>query len=239
MINADKKIEAAGYFTDLPKVIQDVVFELLAECYENETNDLDRGAELAKEEIGCVSRDGFIASPDNRGGIVLRGFTDVGNITGSGCLPSHKGARQQIEETVKNGYDSIAEICFMKFETLLKSKGLDKTSCYYHKIDVLSKADVSLKPVVKYIEDEESTEFNEDTVMYEVRFMYHGAVNGVHRASVSCAVNTEAPYHRSGIPWNPNVFCEGAKEAEIEWVNVNTLKKRLRIALDLTSKAIF
>jgi hypothetical protein len=80
---------------------------------------------------------------------------------------------------------------------------------------------------------------DDSSIMHEIRFMYHGCENGVHRASVSCAVNTEGPYHRSHISWAPNVFCEGAKEVEITWKTDGGLARKLKRALAETSKAVF
>lgn len=61
--------------------------------------------------------------------------------------------------------------------------------------------------------------------------MYHGQEAGIHKASVSVAINTEGPYHRSHIPWSPDTFCEGTKEIEISWKTESGLKKKLVKAL--------
>jgi hypothetical protein len=89
--------------------------------------------------------------------------------------------------------------------------------------------------------DETVREYSsEDTIMLEVRIMYHGIdESGLHSASVSAAVNWESPYHRSSISWMPGFKCEDSKEVEVEFRNLREAKAKLSKAIELVMSKIF
>lgn len=230
------------FFKNLPKKTQEIVTEMLFETFSDTTNDVVYADRDRLESIECESRSGFIPFDHNKGGVEIKEFTDLFGILGSGNYPNNKGARKEIERQIDYSLNELADNTFEHFKDLLESKGLTAKNCYYHQMQELVEKHKELSEVVKYIEDGESEVLGSDSssIMYDMRFMYHGVdKNGVHRASVSAAVNTEGPYHRSHISWAPEVFCEGVKEVEIKWKNQKELKTALKKALDKVSKAVF
>ncbi len=233
---------AIGYFEELPAELQSMVREMLIDAFDNAGKvDTYPSAEESLEEIECHSRSGFVAYSSNRGGYEVKGFTDIGSIRGSGNYPAHVAARAEIERQVDYSYNLLAQRVFEEFQTLLTARGLTEADCFYHRMDELAQTDPALEAVRRSIEDGESEALGGEysSIMYSARFLYHGVLNGIHRASISAAVNTEGPYHRSYISWAPNIFCEGAREIEIAWRTDSGLKRKLKAALDVCIKEIF
>lgn len=237
-----KKLQSDGYFEELPKGTQEIVKELVLQAANARKGpDGYKSDKEALESVECRSRDGFIAFSHNKGGLMYRNFCDLMDYFGGGYTPAHEGASKEIERQIELGFSSLAESVFADNKALLESKNLTVKDCEYHKINELAEKDEDLQDVLQQISDGENEVLGgtENSVMHEIRFMYHGLVDGKHSASVSAAVNTEGPYHRSSISWAPGVFCEGAKEVEIEWSNQTELKEKLTKALSKVSKAIF
>ena len=228
------------YYPQLPAKHRDAIEELCIEAIE----DCQGWKSPEVEQIEYMARDGFSPFSHNHGGITINQFTDLQGIVGSGMYPSHKGARADIELQYNYNIELVAEQVFEEFEDLLKKHDiLNSGPCQYHDIqDRIDQGAKDLKPVLRRIEDLECKYLSgeQSSIMYEVQFMYHGTdENGVHMASVSCAVNTEGPYHRRSISWAKDVFCEGAKELEVEWRTLKELKTKLKKALDTCASEVF
>jgi hypothetical protein len=238
--------ENEGYFEVLPKSTREIVKEAILKAAEDRDgpegykDDLD-----CLDDVECHSRDGFIASRYNRGGIIYRNFTTLMDYWGSYNGVAHKEASKEIERQIEYNFECISEHVFGNFKELLESKKLTVKDCTYRIIqDLIDGSEGSnsdLQPVLREIENLEDQYLRGDdsSIMHELRFMYHGKGKGLHTASISAAINTEGPYHRSSIPWASNVFCEGAKEIEITWKNNAELKRKLAKAFAKVSKAIF
>lgn len=231
------------YFDALPKSIQKIVKDLILDAAENRNGPEGWiSDEEAIEKVECYARPGFIPHSFNKGGLEYRNFTDLMSYWGGGHHVAHKDADKEIERQIEYNFQALREDTFEKFNELLTSKGLKESDCKYHTIqELVDKGDLELKNVLKYIEDNECEYLSgqDSSIMHSIRFMYHGKVDGVHYASVSAAINTEGPYHRSHISWAPDVFCEGAKEIEIKWTNQKELKVKLKKALAKVTKEIF
>ena len=232
-----------GYFETLPKSTQDIMRDALIKAGDERKgpsgylDDKD-----CIKEIECHSRDGFIRSSQNFGGLMYRNFADLMDYFGGGYVPAHKGAAKEIQKQIDYAHEMLSKSIFENFGELLISKGLNENDCNYYKIqDLVDQGDDELKEVLRSIENGEleSLSGSENSIMHELRVMYHGCEKGVHKASVSAALNTEGPYHRSHISWAPNIFCEGAKEIDINWRNNAELKQKLNKALAKVSKATF
>lgn len=228
--------EASGYFENLPKGTQEIVKELLQEYFNNNCDTWHSDI----EDVECYARSGFIPHSFNHGGLEVKGFTDLMSIWGSGTYPKHKEARKEIERQIDYSFKMLHESIYDQFENLFKKYKIKKDQVCYHVVEELIKKNPEFRNVLRNIEDGESEALGgtENTIMYSIRFMYHGKLDGLHSASVSVAVNTEGPYHRSRISWAPNVFCEGAKEIEIEWTNQTELKKILKDTLEKICKEV-
>lgn len=231
------------YFDQLPKGTQAIVKVLILEAAESRS-----GPEGYKpddeciEELDCRRRDGFIPNRDNLGGLIYRNFSNLMDYYASGHLPMHVKAEEVIEQQVSYTFENIAEDIYNDYKDLFDKHELTKDDANYNTIQEIAETYPEFKEVLDEIEDYESNSLscNESSIMHELRFMYHGKdAKGRHRASVSAAINTEAPYHRSNISWSPNTFCEGAKEIEITWTTQADLKVKLKKALAKCSKEIF
>jgi hypothetical protein len=235
--------EDSVYFDALPKGTQELVKDLILEAAQDRDGPEGwKPDDEAIEEIECRSRDGFIPHSFNCGGLEYSNFTDLMGYWSGGYSVAHKGAAKEIERQIDYMFKLLRENTFEKFNEVLTAKNLKEDDCNYHTIqELVDKGDTELKNVLRYIEDNECEYLGvEDcSIMHSIRFMYHGTIDGVHYASVSAAVNTEGPYHRSHISWAPSVFCEGAKEVEIKWTNQRELKARLKKALANVCKAVF
>lgn len=244
-----------GYFENLPKSTQEIVKERILDAAENRhgPEGWKSDAECV-EDIECQSRDGFIPFNHNRGGLVYQNFTDLMAYWGGGYTCAHEGAAKEIQRCIDLNLDEyipdamaeiIGESNMEKYFSGDKSKlnygDLNQLACTLEKQGHTESADEVFKWVNK-IQDLEHDYLSgeSESIMHEIRVMYHGQdSNGMHSASVSAAVNTEGPYHRSHISWAPNVFCEGAKEVEVSWKTNAELKRVLTKALATVSKAVF
>lgn len=232
----NKEKDFDGYFEDLAEGTKTIVKDLIEKHFEDNCEVFYQ----TTEELECKRRDGFIPHSFNRGGMEVNGFTDLMSIHGSGTMPSHAKARAEIERQIDQGFKSCAEHCFEKFKDLAEKHELKEEDFNHYTIHEIAQTHEEFEEVERYIEDSEM-EFlgiSDSSIMYSIRFMYHGIVDGKHSASVSAAVNTEGPYHRSRISWAPEVFCEGAKEVEIEWGNQTQLKDKLDKALKKVCKEV-
>lgn len=232
------KSEATGNFTELTPKTQELIKELCTQVFEDNCETYT-GSQL--ENIEFTSRSGFIPFDHNRGGITVKGFTDLMSIWGSGTYPAHKGARKEIDRQIDYNFKCLSEHVFEKFQDLAEKHDLKEEDFNYHTIREIAETHPEFKEVQSYIEDSE-TEFlgcEQSSIMFEIQFMYHGKVNGKHSASLSCAVNCEGPYHRRSISWALNVFCEGASEVEITWNTQKELIQKLKKALAKTAKEVF
>ena len=227
-----------GYFSDLSDDQKELVRELV-ESTIDQVAGWKYGEDLF-EEIECVSRSGFFAFDSNRGGLRARQFTDVYGLEGSGTSVSHEGAQKEIKRQIAYAYECAREAFFKVNSAKLIALGIKSVTdekLNYHDLYEMKQGTLA-EELSEY--ERENMSGDDSSIMFETRFLYHGAdENGLHSASVSCAVNTEGPYHRSHIPWSPGVFCEGAKEIEITWKTTAGLKKSLAKALKQTSEVIF
>lgn len=221
-------------FLQLPSQIQATVRDLMENHFESNTCEL---YSQDFEDIECKSRDGFICASHNQGGLILRGFTDLNMLWGTGNSPSHKGAAAEIERQIEYNLKLISEDLFKEYAVLFKSLGLGPDKANYSALEDLVNKHPELDAPLTRIQDMESNYMGDDdsSIMFEVRFMYHGLEDGKHTASVSAAVNTEGPYHRSHISWAPTVFCEGSEELEITWSTPKELAVHLDAALNTTT----
>jgi hypothetical protein len=211
------------YFDQLPKKTQKIVADAITEAMEY--CEIWNKPEI--EALECRSRDGFIPYPHNHGGFEINGFTDLMSIYGSGNYPAHEGARKEIDRQIDYSVDCAKEdYCKLKGITLEYLNSIISGDDHKEREEYLDYQDEYLRG-------------DDNSIMYQVRFMYHGVERGIHSASLSVAVNTEGPYHRSSISWAPNVFCEGAKEVEITWKIDSSLKAKLKKALDTLTKDVF
>lgn len=226
-----------SYFDELPQAVQDSVRELLLETIE-QVEGWKSGDEMI-DELECRARDGFIPRSFNRGGFVAHQFTDLSALESSGKSVAHERAAAEIQRQIDYGYQCARETFFEHHKQELEALGItsnDDERLNYHDLYELKQGRLA-EELSEY--ERENLSDDSSSIMFEARFMYHGKLDGVHSASVSCAVNTEGPYHRSHISWAPNVFCEGAKEVEIEWRTPSELKRKLKSALKRTSGEVF
>ena len=177
-------------------------------------------------------RDGFIPASYNKGGFTLRRFTDVMSICGSGDLPAHKKAADRIEQLYTEHLHDCCRMTVEEFKTQFDA--LDISSIDYPALEKLSHKHKWAEKALLFLESAECNN-HEITVMFELRVMFHDK----HTASVSAAVNTEAPYHRPSISWSPDTFCEGAKEVEIEYASEEEYEIELEKAVQEVVAAIF
>lgn len=231
-------MKAQGYFSDLNKNSQDLIIELCKETMEDAPDGYLPGENSdGLEYIECESRDGFIPFDSNRGGVTIKQFTDLMSMSGNGHRVSHVKAQKEIERQTEYSLKCARESFLADLKEELEALSITSADDVgYHELYDIGRSDLA-ESFSEY--ENEHLGGEESSIMFEVRFMYHGKSNKAHSASVSCAVNTEGPYHRSSISWAPNVFCEGSKEVEIKWTTQAELKVELKKALAKTVKAVF
>lgn len=231
------------YFDELPKDLQDMVRELILEAAENRN-----GPEGFKtddeciESVECRSRAGFIPFSHNKGGLTYRNFATHMDYFAGGYDIAHKKAHEKLREMMEQSIADTYGYFFDDNKELLESHGFKRETFSYGELQDKANLGSPLYDVLNDLGNAESESLSDEnsTVMHEFRFMYEGQdEDGVHSASVSAAINLEAPYHRSSISWMPGVFCEGASEVEIEWKTKAELKNKLKIALSKVSADIF
>ena len=223
------------YFEELPQAVQDLVRELIIEAAEDRNGpDGWKPNDECIENVECHSRDGFIPFSHNKGGLEYNNFTQLSDYWGGGYSVAHAKAQAEIERQIEYSLQCAHET----FETnnAEELKGIPADKRNYHDLYELGHGKLAEKLSNT---EHENLCGDESSIMHSFRFLYHGCEDGIHSASVSAAVNTEGPYHRSHISWAPNVFCEGAKEVEITWRTESGLKRKLKKALADVSKAIF
>jgi hypothetical protein len=234
MNTAKRFIQNAEYFDQLPDDVQALVRELVRDTLNGAPE--TRGCD-GVEDLECRARDGFIPYSHNRGGVEATDFTNLNALWCSGVRVAHKKAQKEIERQSELCLEYARKDFFENNKTELFAVGVTgPDGVSYH--DLYENGHTALAEAFAEYESEALSD-DSSSIMFHVRFMYHGAEDGVHRASVSCAVNTEGPYHRSHISWAPGVFCEGAKEVEIEWRTIKQLAARLKKALKQTSEEVF
>lgn len=242
MKSLKNSFESIGYFTSLPEKTKELVKELILKAADEKGGpDCYKSDEEAIESIECHSRDGFSPFSHNKGGLVYQNFTDLMGYFGGGYTCTHEGAAKEIQRQIDYSLKLCAEDTYAKFITKFQALGIEEKDVSYGTIERFIEKGHDMQDVLNYIQEHEYDCLGgtEDTIMHEIRFMYHGQEGKEHSASVSAAVNTEGPYHRSSISWAPGVFCEGAKEVEITWTTQTELKKKLTAALKKVSKAVF
>lgn len=208
----------------LPEKTRDMVREMILSAAEDR-----KGPECWKSDEECIeeleyrSRDGFSAFDSNRGGITYNNFCTVADYDSGGSSPSHEKAAKEIQSQIDYCLEYARESFFEKNAELLTRLGFTKETVNYHDL-YDNKASALADELSEYERDSMSDDSS--SIMHEFRFLYHGKdASGIHTASVSAAVNTEGPYHRSSI--------------EITWKNTAELKRKLAKALTQVSKEIF
>ena len=240
-----------GYFDSLTASTQEIVKDAILKAAQGRNGPEGyKTDDECLEDVECRSRDGFMPFSHNRGGLLYRNFTDLMEYWGGGHIVAHAKADCEIQRQIDYSLNSIKADIYQDNESLCLELNINEDDCNYnslsefeHKSELLTQEQRDkIKKMMSDIQDMESERLsgNEASVMHEFRFMYHGVNDkGIHEASVSAAINTESPYHRSSISWAPNVFCEGAKEVEIKWRTNAELKRKLDKAFKQVSKAIF
>jgi hypothetical protein len=225
------------YFDSLPASTQATVSELIKEALDSNYDCYDREV----EQIECRSRSGFVPYSHNHGGMEIVTFTDLAYFWGGGHSVAHAEADKEIQRQIAVSFEFHSEHIFDKYKELLTSKGVLVSQCNYHDLTELVKSDDDLAEVARECESTEMDFISgvESSIMMRIRFMYHGLVDGKHNATVSCAVNTEGPYHRSHISWAPKVFCEGSESVELAWSTDGELNKTLKAALKKLTTEVF
>lgn len=205
------------YFLDLKLNTQEIVKDLIIE-YANSIEPCGwKDDEDCIKELECIARNGFIPNSENKGGLRYRNFTTLESYWGSGHVPENKDAAKEIKRQILYNEELARE----DFKEKFKNKKPDINDDNYYEL------------LCEYLNDDQSS------IMHEIRFMYHGFKNKKHSASISVALNTEGPYHRSHISWDPEVFCEAAKEITFTWTNNKELKSKLDKHLKKLVKNMF
>lgn len=220
-----------GYFENLAKGTQEMVKDAILEATDFIQVDMWKNDSDSLEEIECHSRDGFMAFDHNRGGLEYSNFTDLMGIWGSGYFPKATKSHDYVQVLVDYNLQSATKAFFDKNRAELGKLGIKAISkVSYH--DLYECGESKLAEELSEYENEH-TSGEQSSVMYNLRFMYHRKdAKGIHTASVSAAINCEAPYHRPGRN-------ELSKEIEISWKNQNELKKKLKLSFAKVSKEIF
>lgn len=229
--------EGYGYFEELKESTQEIVKDaILKIAQERRGPDCWKSDDDALESIECKGRSGFIPHSWNKGGFQYNNFTDLMAYWGGGYSCKHPAAKIEIERQIDYGLDSAIENFRANNDLKLNDLGVTKEQTNYHDLYELGHGELAEE--LSSYENENLS--GESSIMHTLRFMYHGKDDkGLHAASVSAAINTEGPYHRSHISWAPNVFCEGASEVEITWRNNAELKRKLEAAFKKVHKAVF
>jgi len=240
-INFNRDQENIGYFEELPKGTQAIVRDLLLEAAQDRSGPEGfKSDDECIEGIECKARDGFSPFSHNKGGLVYQNFAQHLDYWGGGYSLAHGKANVELSRLIDGTLEDVKTNFAERHAELLASKGIKPEDVSYHALE--ESDDAELKRLANEFSNDECESLSDEnsTVMHELRFMYHGRDSkGLHTASVSAAVNLEAPYHRSHISWAPSVFCEGSKEVEITWRTQAELKNKLAHALKLTSGEVF
>lgn len=243
------KEENETYFNSLSTATQDIVKQTLFRAYENVEPQGYKDDESCLESIECERRDGFIPNSYNHGGLIYRNFTDLMEYFGSGFKVFHEEVAEDIQKQIDYAFETIRQDIFEDHKNLCLRNNIDVDNCDYWSLqqfvetsnNLTHEEKKELNQMLNDIQEMESERLSGDdsSIMHELRFMYHGKENGLHSASVSAAINTEAPYHRSSISWAKDVFCEGSNEVEIAWKTDKELKSKLAKALKHVTGKVF
>lgn len=204
-------------FEELDQTTKDIIWNSIDDHQNLIKPEGYKSSEDCFEEIEFKHRDGFIPYDHNRGGIVWTNFTTLEAYWGSGYEPKNKDAAKEIKRQIEVN----EEYALDEFKQRFPKEKPDINNDNYYEI------------LCEYLNDDNSS------IMHEIMFMYHGFDGKKHTASVSVALNTEGPYHRSHISWAPKMFCEAAKEIEISWSTNNELKNKLDKILKKLIKEMF
>lgn len=218
--NRFEKTGNEGYFNDLSEKTKELVKELILEAAQYREG--PEGFKHDKEclaDIECERRGGFIPFDTNRGGINYNNFSDLIEYHG-GC---YKCAHHEADKEIARQIEVSREFAI---DAWTENKGKKPTKKQQRSEEFYEYFDENLRG-------------DDSSIMHNFCFLYHGKSDKMHSASVSAAINTEGPYHRTHIAWASNVFCEGSKEVEITWTSDRELKTKLKAALAECSKAIF
>jgi hypothetical protein len=222
-----KYFDPTQLFDSLPESVRNLVSEILTTEFDDARMPDMLVDDRDPESIECLSRDGFVASPTNCGGLLINRFTDLATFWGSGYTPRHLRVASEIEQQIAYSLDHARDATAEHFATLFTQHSMVPADANYPNLsDLAASNPTEFEPVLRWYEDAEMEcmQDHDSSIMYQVRFMYHGHVSGIHSASVSAAVNCEGPYHREGRN-------EGAKEIEITWRTENGLRTKLTQAL--------
>jgi hypothetical protein len=202
-MKAKYKSEFGKVYLDSQSKLDALIKELVTEAAEA------FDSEPNIEAVECRARDGFMPFSHNCGGWEATAFDYLNH----GLSYSSKEANAQIEKTMQQA-----------MEYGLSEMGLPKDTKW---------ADLNLsEEQEEALREHEDSYLEDETIMVSFRVLYHGVdENGKHSASVSAAINWEAPYHRSHISWMPGFKCETAKEVEVTWKNLREAKTKIKAAL--------
>lgn len=231
----NKKCENLGYYKELPLEIQELIQKILEEHFNKNilVDTWGQNGSFSIDEIECERRDGFIPHSFNKGGIEIKGFSDLFAVWGSGYYPKNKKSLKAIEKTIYYSLDCAKESFFEHNKEILNKYKLSLDDINYHDLKD-SKYDEIKSLAEKYSEyEDKNLQGDYSTIMYSIRFMYHGKDSkGIHTASISAAINTEAPYHRQH-------YDDNSKEIEISWRKESGLKTKLIKALKFVCGEVF
>lgn len=199
--------------TELPEVKATI-----DEALENAFEAIESCSELypyafkdAYSEVEYVRRDGFIPNSFNHGGGEITLFGTVNYMMGSGYMPASKLAAKEVNAAYEyNQKLALEELYPTKTREQLTDDESERVS---DRADELG---------------------NDDTIMHQVRIMYHGSERGIHSATVQVAINWEFPYHRSSLPaWAGGGKTEDYIEVEVTWKKHESgVKKLSKAAID-------
>jgi len=198
------------------------ITELAVDTANSLVDGLDHYQDDVKELISSIeyeSRDGFWANADNRGGLLIRLLTTVGELVGSG---NHMGFNDSAIKEIERQYGVGLEYALegFKVDHADDIKGIPLDRLNYHDLYELGRGDLAEK--LSELESESNNGDNE-SIMIEIRMMYHGE----DRWSVSAVINTEGPYHRQSISWAKEIKCEHGKEFEVKTSDLRKTVARL------------
>lgn len=242
-------------WSTLSGTTKDIINEVMRDTAKNRSGPKSETSfDECISDIEYEDHSGFIAFESNCGGVTYTDFVTLFDYITLGRTPKHTKASEQIKSLLKSSLTMIqGELSEEISETLMKFyfKG-DKTKLSFENLSemeenlrVNTKLQYDAVVVQGYLDRFKDLEHSyltdeQSTVMHELCFLYHGKdEQGCHTATVSAAVNTEAPYHRKSIPWTPETFCEGGTEIDIKWKNNAELKRKLTKAFNKASEGTF
>lgn len=232
------ELNQGKYFDELPKETQELVKDLILKAADSRSGpDGYKSDQDALSSLSCRRVDGFIPASDNLGGFRYQNFCTLMDYWGGGYNVAHKEAKKEIQRQIDYSLKCAAD----QFKKN-KAKELEERKISSAQVDLNTLFQLGHDDLAEEFTEYEYENLNDDnsSIMHEFRFLFHGVNDeGKFYASVSAAVNTEGPYHRSHIAWASGVFCEGAKEIEITWRTDKQLKIALEKALKQCSREIF